>query len=54
MYVLMYMLQDINEQSLIQMELIDGKNLTDLGTKNLDSTSHKKHTKVLCNADEEL
>ncbi len=31
------------------MEWIDGnKNSVDTGTKNLDTATHKKHTKVLC------
>ncbi len=50
--VQMYMLQDPNEQKLIQMEWIDGnENPADLGTKNLDATSHKKHTIMLCDKD---
>ncbi len=45
----MYMLCDLNEQKLIQMEWVDGnKNSTDLGTKNLDIASHKKHMAALC------
>ncbi len=41
----MYMLQDLNEQKLMQMEL---------GTNNLDITSHKKHTATLCRNDNDI
>ncbi len=37
------------------MEWIDSnENLADIGTKNLDATSHKKHTKVLCDDNDEF
>ncbi len=51
----MYMLCDLNEQKLIQMEWVDGnKNSADLGTKNLDIASHKKHTATLCKNDDDI
>ncbi len=40
---------NLNEQKRIQIEWIDGnENSADLGTENLDITSHKKHTATLC------
>ncbi len=45
----MYMLHNLNEQKLIQMELVNGNvNLADQGTNNLNAASHKKHSKGLC------
>ncbi len=53
--VRMYMLRDLNEQKIIQMEWVDGnENSADLGTKNLDTASHKKHTAVLCGNDDDI
>ncbi len=47
-YLWMYMLHDLNKQKLIQVIWVDGnKNPSDLGTKNLDAASHKKHIKTL-------
>ncbi len=37
------------------MEWIDSnKNSVDIGTKNLNTASHKKHTKVLCGDNDEF
>ncbi len=47
--VQIYMLCNLNKQKLIHIEWIDGiKKSADLGTKNLNTSSHKKHTTTLC------
>ncbi len=53
--VRIYMLRKLNEQTIIQMEWVDGnENSADLGTKNLDITSHKKHTATLCGNNDDI